>query len=433
MPYLSTETTPPAFVRRMLNAHTDACCAPNDAHSSMPQPVPVPRRARLSELDPNIHCSIIGTCLTTGELRKLVPRYALSLDRKTSSDLEIHHTAVELSTLGEAAAKELHKALDARHALALKRFKPAADETELAAMWGEALAHGDVPGAYWALLTHPLVTFELRRRAFGDVHMLSHLVGASNRADIRRLNALEEECARLKEHNAQQQAKLHELGAQHRQALDRLEQQAARLASLQERHAALGSASSDSEELVRVRAVLSSREEQLSLQATRYTGIEEQLETSQRVAGALRGEAELLRVDSEAMRAESHALEQTLTQALESGPGAAALPDLQGRCVVYVGGRRQVTTILAKLVADAGGELLVHDGGIEDRKGLIASMLPRAQLIVFPVDYISHNAMHVTKQLAARHGIACHPLRSASIASFVELIHRLVVTEQAST
>jgi hypothetical protein len=52
-------------------------------------------------------------------------------------------------------------------------------------------------------------------------------------------------------------------------------------------------------------------------------------------------------------------------------------------------------------------------------------LLPRAQLVVFPVDCISHNAMHVTRQLAERAGIPCHPLRSASVGSFVDLMRRL--------
>jgi len=76
-------------------------------------------------------------------------------------------------------------------------------------------------------------------------------------------------------------------------------------------------------------------------------------------------------------------------------------------------------------VAAAGGELLSHDGGIEDRKGMLSTLLPRAQLVVFPVDCISHNAMHVTRQLAERAGIPCHPLRTASVGSFVELMRRL--------
>jgi hypothetical protein len=422
MPYLSTNTAPPAFVTRMLNAHPDGCCAPDDALKA--PAAPVLRRTRLSELDNNIHCSIIGTCMTTGELRKLVPRYAPALDRKTASDLEIHHTAVELSTLGEAAAKELNKALDTRHALALKRFKAADDETALAAMWSEALAHGDVPGAYWALMTHPLCSFELRRQAFGDVHMLSHLVGASNRADLRRLTALEEENARLREQNAQQQGRQQELAAQHHHALELAERQAIELAALRERHAGLAS-SSAADELAQLRAALSTREEQLSLQIIRQAETETLLLARDRAAESLAHEADQMKTEAELARAEVHALEQALAQTLEHGAETTALPHLHGQCVLYVGGRPQTTQVLAKLVSAAGGELLVHDGGIEDRKGMLASLLPRAQLVVFPVDCISHNAMHVTRQLAERNGIPCHPARNSSIAGFVELMHRM--------
>ena len=37
---------------------------------------PEPRRKRLWELDPTLHCSIIGTCLTQGELREILRRIA---------------------------------------------------------------------------------------------------------------------------------------------------------------------------------------------------------------------------------------------------------------------------------------------------------------------------------------------------------------------
>ena len=47
------------------------------------------------------------------------------------------------------------------------------------------------------MLSHPAATDAIMRRAFGDVHMLSHMVGAANRADIRRLRQLEEDNAAL--------------------------------------------------------------------------------------------------------------------------------------------------------------------------------------------------------------------------------------------
>nr|WP_232450604.1 hypothetical protein [Burkholderia ubonensis] len=88
------------------------------------------RRARLAELDPHFHCSVIGTCLTTAELRKLVPRHA-DVDREQATDLQIHHAAVELATQGGEGAKALHKALDQRYALAIKRFGAATDADAL--------------------------------------------------------------------------------------------------------------------------------------------------------------------------------------------------------------------------------------------------------------------------------------------------------------
>src|SRR5262249_52352754 len=71
------------------------------------------------------------------------------------------------------------------------------EASALALLWDEAVKRGDIPGAYWAVLSHPLATDAIMRKAFGDVHMLSHMIGAANRADIRRLCQLEEENAAL--------------------------------------------------------------------------------------------------------------------------------------------------------------------------------------------------------------------------------------------
>lgn len=105
---------------------------------------------------------MIGTCLPTAELRRLIPRYAPYLDRQHASDLEIHHAAVELCQDAGVVAKEVNKALDTRHALAIKQFKSAADDGQLRKLWSDVLASGQVPGAYWALMTHPQVSRELR-------------------------------------------------------------------------------------------------------------------------------------------------------------------------------------------------------------------------------------------------------------------------------
>src|SRR6202020_1747731 len=114
-----------------------------------------------------------------------------------------------LAAKHDKAAKQLHKALDRRHRLAISQFSKARDEAELTASWREASKRGDIPGAYWAVLTHHAVTPALVRLVFGEVHMLSHLVGAANRADIRRLCELEQRNAELEEKLRRQQEALH--------------------------------------------------------------------------------------------------------------------------------------------------------------------------------------------------------------------------------
>ena len=378
---------------------------------------------------PGSECSVDMVC-EAGEAVAYVGRRKQGLMQSFERD----GAAVELSTAGGVVAKELNKALDTRHALAIKKFRAAHDEGALTALWREALANGDVAGAYWAVMTHPAATFELRTLAFGDVHMLSHLVGASNRADLRRVVALEEECERLKEANVRQQARLQELGVEHAAAVADMAVLASALKAQLERHGPVSSerlAQELAAELAQARAALAERDQKLALHSERRHDAEHKLLARQSQDAAQQSALQQAADAADAVRREAQGLELALMQTLEGRAQAdgATLPGLRDKCVLYVGGRPGTTAMLAKLVAAAGGELLVHDGGIEDRRGLLAAVVPRAQLVVFPVDCVGHNAMQVAKQTCGRLGIACHPIRSASVASFVELVQRLHASE----
>ena len=384
------------------------CCAQDSRPALLPPQHA--RRARLADLDPNYHCSIVGTCLGTAALRKLVVRCQPELAQ--ACDVEIHHEAVHLATAGGAGAKTLHKALDEAHAFAIKRFA-ALDGDALTLAWQQALASGEVPGAYWALLTHAQTSPELRKRAFGDVHMLSHLVGAANRADIRRLQALTQRNAELVEQVEQQQLRLQSL-TQERQDL------AERLVAQEAAQAPRATPAPDSTGL---QAELAARDQALAHQTGRREAAESQMLAERQARGALQqrvaGSLELV----DALQAELQALEQQLAAQLEpAAPGTALL---QGCRVVYVGGRPGANRSIRAMVQAAGGELVLHDGGIEDRKGLLAAALPRADLVVFPVDCVGHDSMGTVKRLCERHQIPFHPVRSASAASFAALLARL--------
>ncbi|WP_233805428.1 DUF2325 domain-containing protein [Paraburkholderia sp. HP33-1] len=402
-----------------IDSPHDACCAPADA-----TPTNVRRRARLSELDSHLHCSIIGTCLSTHELRKLVPKFA-DLDRRDASDLEIHHTAVELAIAGGPGAKALHKLLDERYAVAIRRFDKAADDLELLSLWNEALESGDIPPAYWALMTHPLATIPVRQKAFGDLHMLSHLVGAANRADIRRLVALEEENAALKEKIERQQSRLQQLGIERDASVAALNEQTARLQS----NPSPADATGLEAEVQQLREWLAIADQRVALHTSRREAAEQRIEQIQDAATALRHSRDHALALLKLVQSECDALERATVDAADAsngtGPRRASLVGVQGKRIVYVGGRPGSNAALKRIVDAAGGELVVHDGGVEDRKGLLASALPGADFVVFPVDCVDHDSMNTLKRICERHGIDYHPLRTASVASFVELIARL--------
>uniref|UniRef100_UPI00157742EB DUF2325 domain-containing protein n=1 Tax=uncultured Caballeronia sp. TaxID=1827198 RepID=UPI00157742EB len=347
----SSEFASSAGAHKRLSA--DACCAPSEAELRSAN-----RRARLVDLDSHLHCSIIGTCLSTSELRKLVPKFT-DLDKQHASDLEIHHAAVELAIEGGQGAKALQKALDVRYSGAVRRFETAKSPEALLTLWKEALKSGDIPPAYWALMTHPQAVMSVRQVAFGDLHMLSHLVGAANRADIRRLVALEEENAALKDKIERQQGKLLELGTERDATVRELTGQLAEMSAKAQRAPDVSEGSLEAEVLM-LRDALDARDERLAIHTSRREAAERRAINEQNHARTLSARLDDTIATLNIVQAECSALEQAmLTQGDKAGSRSADLENLAGKRVVYVGGRPGSNAALRQLVESAGGDFVV--------------------------------------------------------------------------
>jgi hypothetical protein len=145
-------------------------------------------------------------------------------------------------------------------------------EAELRDLWRLALKNGEVPAAYWAVMTHRHTTRELRQLAFGDVHMLSHLVGAANRADIRRLVALEQENGELKAKIERQQLRLSEMSSERDAQRRQFDEQISQLGKLAERQAreSIVHDADLASEVATLRSTLAARDELLA----RHTAVE---------------------------------------------------------------------------------------------------------------------------------------------------------------
>jgi hypothetical protein len=396
-----------------------SCCEPaEDSERSKGGEDSAPGgRVRLSDLDTNYYCSVIGTCLTTDELRKLVARFG---DVAGASDLEVHHEAVRLAAQGTAAIKALQKALDHRHAPALQRLSKIHDAAALTASWEDALRQGDIPGAYWAVLMHRKATAELRQRAFGDVHMLSHLVGAANRADIRRLVALEHDNAELRERLDRHLLRSQELVEERDKTI--ASQKQALIEAGNARGAMLPPEATDLAHAMRARAEEGERAAALiAVQTGRRERAEQAAVAAVAEANRLEEELEHLRAHAIALGRELAAAEAQLKlNASEAVPSGATDLDrqLQGRRILYVGGRPSSMPAIRDLVQRHGGEFRRHGGGLEDRAGLLASAVSWAQVVAFPVDCIDHESVDNLKRICMRQQVRYVPLRSAGIGCF---------------
>jgi hypothetical protein len=383
------------------------------------------RRARLWEFDHSLHCSIIGTCLTTAELRSILAKLKVV---GGATEHELHGLAVTIAGRREGGAKFLQKALDRRHQTAITRYAKAKDPSELSALWAESLKQGDVPGAYWAVLTHPATTEGLVKRVFGDVHMLSHLVGAANRADIRRLRQLEHDNAALATKVERQQRQLREGFTARDQTIRRLH---AVLAN-QVRPHAQPRQDGEHDPHARQDAELAAAEviRDLSERLARETARRERSDQRLRELSARLEQSEA------ALRASRQECQSTLQelQSVEGHLAAVVRPDtgafadgleLAGVTLLYVGGRAHQIPQLRALVERIGARLLHHDGGIEQGAALLPGLVSRADRVLFPIDCVSHDAVAMIKRLCRQTGKSYTPLRTASLACLVAALVRM--------
>jgi hypothetical protein len=373
------------------------------------------RRLRIYELNSNLHCSIVGTCLSTGDLRQLMGKLNIAAI-PALSEHDLHKHGVKLASQRDASGKLLHKALDRRHKAALNQFAKAKTEAEVAALWGEAVQRGEIPGAYWAVLTHPLTGPMLVKRAFGEVHMLSHLVGAAGRADIRRLRQIEEENAALREKVQRQQDQIRDSVLSRDAKIRDLN---ALLAGAMARGADAGPERERAD--ATLAGLVTSLERRLSSETAHRQRIEERLRAAEERLAWERSDRATLERREEMLRAELEAAEAVLAGQAASAPAheSEAPSPLQGRTVLYVGGKPGHVAGLREIAAGFAAKLLHHDGGIEDRSPQLAGLISQASIVFFPVDCVSHDAMQLVKRLSRQAAKPYVPLRSAGLTSFL--------------
>lgn len=384
-------------------------------------------RRRIWELDPGRHCSVLGTCLTLNDLHVITRRAGVRLPPGTTA-YQLHSWFVDMMARPNELSKLVDKELEKRHAKAAHTVRGARTEQEIEARWKEVAARGQIAGAYWGAMSHPLCSNDLQWKLFGEIHMLSHLVGASRRSDLARVHELEGTCAALDgklaqlkhDHRASQKEhkRLEDELCSRRRESDLTER---RLASAQRRIEEL-----ESQTLVReLQARIEGLERRLREAEERAAAAEASLTESQALIGELRDVGARAGEQVRELTAENEALENELAASMicpfSSEPAREPEDDasgLSGKRILCVGGRTNLVQHYRALVERYGGEFLHHDGGLEESLDAVTRAMSTVDAVLCPIDCVSHAATLKVKRACKHLAKEFIVLRSSGLSSF---------------
>lgn len=393
------------------------------------------QRRRIWEVDPKMHCSVVGTCLTLGDLYVIARRARCPIDPETSA-YEVHSWFVDHMASPNELSRLVDKTLEKRHARAAQKVRQARTEAELESLWREQVGGGEAAGAYWGVMSHPLCSGALQWKFFGELHMLSHLLGAARGEVLCRAHELETTCASLDASLAQlkhdyrsslkERRRLEEDLATQRRDRERAERL---LLGARERISALESGAFSRILEARVNVLERQRGDLLARACAAEAALAEARATIEEARAAAVRAAE----QAAELAAENQELEGELVASLAGMMGAAesasdgggAGESLRSKRILCVGGRNSLVQHYRALVERHGGEFLHHDGGREESLGAVTRALGTVDAVLCPVDCVSHAACLMVKRACKNMAKPFVPLRSSGLSSFVKGLRSL--------
>jgi hypothetical protein len=360
---------------------------------------PAKSRRKLWEIPSHLHCSVIGTCLSMDDLRKLTRKGGMRIS-DDATDYCVHSYFVREAGSDSKLARLLHKMLDDKHAVDIRRFSAvAADAAAIEALWEKAMENGRVAGAYWAVLSLRCAPSDLVTSVYGQVHMLSHVLGGYNRNAIQRLATAEKQVADLtRQRDAALSAKL-ELERAKEKRICELEAELCRLR-------ASGNVTvtpAYPREMITLKSRLARAEQRITAERERRRVAEARLERLDLLDTTISPDQSVAAVDTPA-------------------PSRQTTVDVAGQCVLYVGGRQALVPHIRSAIERRQGRLLHHDGGLEQAPKMLETLVTQADMVFCPLDCVSHSACLRVKKLCQRLDKPFLLLRSSGASSLVRAL-----------
>ena len=374
------------------------------------------RRRKLWEIPHKFHCPVIGVCFDVEQLRALMAK-VMHFPRETT-DFVLHTTAVGACETRSQLADLLHKHMEKRFQLIVRKFSTAKNSEALHALWrSESQSGVDIPGALWAVWTHPACDVQIEQQIYGDIHMIQHQVGSGTRADLGTLKSLRGDNDRLRQQLDEVRVECESIRRERSRETQVLGERVAELRADLAGKEAWGANLTAQLDSLRVilpdlkdRQVLARRANDAEARATALTAQAADFEDEIERLG------ELLRHAEESIKS----LIASDTPRADGSPTSVEVTpeSLSGKCILCVGGRSGAVDGYRKEVEQRGGSFLHHDGGLEESLHRIDSALAAADMVICQAGCISHNAYWRVKEQCKRTGKQCLFVKNSGVSSF---------------
>jgi hypothetical protein len=297
--------------------------------------------------------------------------------------------------------------------------------------WKSVLNSGDLVGTFWAIVTHPETNFDMRRDIYGDIHMLSHLSGASNRVDLKRLNQIERELIQFTREVSFEQTKNYRLKNENLQLKKTINDLENAASDLKQQLSAL---QADNMMLVQLQNTkkyqtlnlqLEKLNRQINVQAREINNEQKNREESDYLVVQLKKQQLTNTSEISIYKEEVIYLQSLLNQQKKNDYCQFKKKNLCGQCILYVGGRKNLVPYYRELIEENAGVFLHHDGGQEKNTQDLSHLLSRADIVLFPSDCISHDAYWKIKRSCKKQHKPYEYLNSPGLCSLSSVLDKL--------
>ncbi len=380
------------------------------------------------EFDHFLTCPVVGTCLTFSEQQQVLKKAGVSPKKKTP--FEIHEVLVASSEDENRVSSKVDHLLVRKYERRTKTLFEL-ELGELMQKWRDQFAAGDYDAVLWAIASRPGLPAKYHREVFGAIHMAMHSSAEAQAQFKRRLASRDQTIRSLQERI--KQAKQGRLSL--KKERDRL---ASDIAGLERRLAVEKQERSEQEGSL---ALIQEQDRSSALQAendllrAQSKDLEATNQSKQRRISALQKENALLADQLDQQRELSAQFKEEAEwmlarfSRLNRCDRNCPIYDLCKKRILVVGGITRMESLYRQLIESSGGVFEHHDGYMKNGVKNLEGQLKRSDMIVCPVNYNSHAACSVVKNLSKKHRKPVYMLANSSLNAVSKVIWGQIADE----